>query len=125
MFDNLANFEFKRSKVQALVFYLVYGVLSFVTIFILAACLALLFPISQESASSFGFGVGAIVACIICITLSFIILKKKEKMTNFSSIIYLILTLVLSLAGGVILGMILPAFLSTQEKTSVGSNVQS
>jgi hypothetical protein len=117
MFSNLGDFGAERSVAQAIGFYLVYLVIIFVVVELLGIASGLMFSLSGSTVYSFGIGLGAIFSGIFSALIAFLILKKKDLLGNFSSIIYIIATFALGLLAGAFLGMIIPAFLSTRKKS--------
>ncbi len=114
MFKTLADFSFDRTKKQAVFFYLVYAVLSLLTVFMAGVSVAIVFPASITSAFVSPQGIGIVCVMILTTSLSFIIIKQKGLLKQFSSVVFLFLTLALAFVGGVFLGMLVPAFLTTR-----------
>ena len=104
-----------RTPWQAFGFYLAYFLLMLVVAEIVAFACAIVFGVSDANAYSYGLGVGAIIASVGSTYIAFLILKYKGSLKDFSSILYMVATLALGLFGGALLGMIIPAYLSTRK----------
>ncbi|MGI6775953.1 MAG: hypothetical protein ACOX5S_01485 [Patescibacteria group bacterium] len=111
MFKNLLDYSYKRSFKEAIGFYISYLVLTLILAVLLTSVLG---PTSGQENFDFGYRVWNLVAIIVTVTLSFLILKKKEFLGNFFYFILALLSGVLSYFGGGLLGLIPVAFLSTR-----------
>jgi len=111
MFKNLANFAYTRDIKGAIGFYVAYLIFTIILGTLIATVLGLL--INQ---SSFGFGlrIGTFTAIVMSAGLSFLIVKNKNLSSNFLFILIALLSGLLALLGGGILGLIPTAYLSTR-----------
>lgn len=112
MFKKLTDFSYKRTKVQALGFYIAYFVLTVIVSGLVGGILGLVIP--NPSFES-GVRIGTFIAIIFSVGLSFFVLKKK-RLQDFKLIVITILSGVLALFGGGLLGLIPAAYLSTLSK---------
>src|SRR3989344_3677755 len=104
MFKNLTDFSYKRNWKEAVGFYLAFFVLLIIISVLLSGMLVVMGLIDGfEEGSRFG----TIMAVIFCSIISILLLKKKKLLNNFGYII-------LSLIGGALLGLIIPAFITTK-----------
>jgi len=109
VFTNLTDFAYKRTTKQALGFYLAYLLL----IIILGALSGVLAGLALgENSYAIGLRVGNMVAILSVLVLSFVILHKKSLFKNFSLIIIALLSGVLAIIGGGLLGLIPAAYLT-------------
>jgi hypothetical protein len=115
MFRHLTDFGHQRTLVEAIGFYLVYLVLGF----ILAAGLGFLAGFVD---SGFGFegglALGTTVAIGICPVLAFSILGAKGLLNHLGYVFVAVLSVVGAAIGGLILGLVFVAFLSTRRAVS-------
>ncbi|MFV1916914.1 MAG: hypothetical protein ACC618_00275 [Patescibacteria group bacterium] len=63
-----------------------------------------------------GFKIGNLFVILVTLSLSFAILSKKNLMSNFGLILLAVLSGLLTLLGGGLLGLIPAAYLSTKKK---------
>ncbi len=107
----MTDFSFKRSRKQALGFYLGYLVL----IVLVGAVVGALFGlISGGGNLDLVLRIGNIMAILLALGLSFAILSKKKLTDNFGLILVALLSGLLAFVGGGILGLIPVAYLSTK-----------
>lgn len=115
MFNNLTKFDYVRNKKEAFGFYLAY-------LFLGAICggLAALIFANQGSDSSESFNngmeIGIIVAPIYCLALGFAILRARKE-RQFSEIILIIVSAIISYFFGVLIGLIPLAYLTTKNNS--------
>lgn len=83
---------------------------------VLAMSMGVIMGVSDDKASSFGMLMGVIASVSVSTIVTFLILKNKHLFGRFSSVLFLIAAPVLAVLGGAVLGMIIPAYLSTLEK---------
>ena len=107
----MTDFSFKRSRKQALGFYLGYLVLIVLVGAVVGAVFGL---ISGNGNLELGLRVGNIMAILLALGLSFAILSKKKLTDNFGLILVALLSGLLAFVGGGILGLIPAAYLSTK-----------
>lgn len=111
MFKNLTSFAYKRNTKEAIGFYIGYLVLIFILAYLIGASVGV---VSPSFNSQYGFQMGNIVAIITTLMLSFLILSKKRLLNNFSYLLLALLSGVLAVYGGGLLGLIPTAYLSTK-----------
>lgn len=112
MFRNLTDFSYKRSLKEAIGFYLGYLLLIVLASMILGGVSGL---VLGDRSTEVGFRIGNLVAVITVLTLSFVILSKKDLLANFGMILVALLSGILAFFGGALLGLIPTAYLSTKE----------
>lgn len=123
MFSNLTDFSFKRSAIQAVGFYIAYLVLTIV----LGALAGGVFSILTSDltvAGSYlsGVRIGAVLAVVVSTSLAFVVVSKKQRLSNFFYLILIALSGILALLAGGLAGLIIPAFLTTRDSlTTEGS----
>jgi hypothetical protein len=119
MFRRLTDFGYQRSLVEAVGFYLVYLILGIVVAAMLGAVAGLLAgPISGGSSFEGGLLVGSIFAVVACPVMAFGILYKKGLLRHFGFILVALLSVAGAAAGGLILGLIFVAFLTSRRGIS-------
>lgn len=121
MFERLADFGYVRSKKQALGFYIAYFVTVVLSLTFIGFILARAFPVVFTADNSFALGV--LGACTIFTLLSFLILRDKKLLKRFSSVVYLILTLIAAICGGSTLALVVVAFLTTRKSADMSDAV--
>lgn len=126
MFTHLTQFEYKRSKKEAFGFYIAwFGFLLLVTSLI-GALAGLLVPTEVEVGQSLfegkafelGLKMGTMFATLFSLAFSILICRAKGIISQFSSVVLIVLSGVLGLVGGGLLGFIIPAYLSTKDIVS-------
>jgi hypothetical protein len=113
MFKNLLNFSYKRSGVEAVGFYLAYFLLILLVAFLFGGLCGVIFP---DHAAVIGYRIGVVLAVCLCLYLSFLILVKKSLLNHYGYLLLAILSGILAVFGGGILGLIPVAFLTTRKK---------
>ena len=114
MFNDLTNFGLVRSTAQAIGFYIAYLCVAIVIAMTIGLTVAMLAPNPGDYNQS--VAMGAITSAAICALLAFLTLKQKNRLGTFSSIVSIIVSTALALLGGGLLGLLVPAYLTTQEK---------
>ena len=114
MFRHLTDFGHQRTPVQAIGFYLTYLVLGIAIAAGLGALVGPLAVINGGSSWDGGMLVGTIFAVIACPVLSFVMLAKKGLLSHIGFVIVAVLSVAGAAFGGLILGLIFAAFLSTR-----------
>lgn len=117
VFKNLTQFSYKRSATQAVAFYFVYLLGILVAAIIVAVILGIAVNLVDGVPDQMGAGIGTTVAALVSTFLTYMILSRKGILNNLSSFLFLVLALALSLFGGAIFGLIVPAYLTTREHT--------
>jgi hypothetical protein len=111
MFRRLTDFGHERSLIQAVGFYLAYLVLGIVLGALLGAVAGMMF---KDFGFDAGLMAGAALAVVSCPALSFAILRAKGLLSNVMLLLVAVLSVAGAAVGGLILGLIFVAFLSTR-----------
>jgi hypothetical protein len=113
MFNKLTDLKYKRDTKQAFGFYVAY----LIGIILLAMVSAAVLGVATGNQDNFQFGlrVGTFVAILSCLGLSFAILQKKKLLQNFGFILLALVSGVLALFGGAIVGLIPVAYFTTRK----------
>jgi len=115
MFKKLMDFSYKRTALEAIGFYLAYFLFFLFTLAIIGGFhSALTHPTSQQETLQTGHKIGLVFSVILCPLISFVILAKKKLLNNVFYIIVALLSGLLALPLGAILGLIPAAFLTTR-----------
>lgn len=115
MFYGLTTFKLKRTPVQGVGFYFAYLVLVALAGGVVGGVLGAFTPLENfENAFQTGTRYGAGVAAIFVIALGTIILKAKKRFNDLKSIGFVLLSALLILLGGAVLGLIPIAYLTTK-----------
>jgi len=110
MFKKLTDYSYQRNWKEAIGFYLSYLLLSFLSVFVLGMIYSLC---GGEKTNIPNLAI--LLSVFFCLVFSFVILKQK-KMFKIVYIILVLLSPILALFGGVMLGLLIPAFLTTRKK---------
>ena len=112
MFSNLTDFSVKRSTKQAIGFYIAYLVL----IILLGALVGGLVGLVSDGGEGFisPLTAGVYIGVITSLVISFTVIYRKKLLGNYLYIILAILSGLLALVGGGILGLIPSAYLTTR-----------
>ena len=116
MFKHLKDFSYKRTGLQAVGFYLAWGALTLVVVGVLGFLFGLMLISSQESTSQIattGAHIGTFLAFVTTLVIACKIAVAKKNVRETKTIVLIILTGVLSILGGALLGFIIPAYLTT------------
>lgn len=113
MFKKLTDFKYRRKPKEAFGFYIAYLIL----IVLLGALAAGFLGAIITSVQGFegGVKVGSLVSIISCVTLSFLVIKSKNLTGKFGPILLVVLSGVLAIGGGGLLGLIPTAFLTMKQ----------
>lgn len=106
MFKHLTNFGYKRNTKEAFGFYLAYLVL----VLLVGGLAGAMFATDFSS----GVIVGTRVAVVVSVFLSCVVLYKKNLFNNFGYLLLVAVSGIAAYFGGGILGLIIPAYLSTR-----------
>lgn len=115
MFKHLTDLSYTRNGKEAFGFYLAY----FLFIVIASMIVVMLFGgLNETYYDGFirGMRLGTAVAITSCLSLSFFIITQKNLLDNFGYILLALLSGLIASFGGGLLGLIIPAFLTTQGK---------
>lgn len=121
MFKKLTDFSYKRTGKEAFGFYLAYFFLALV---IGALCGAVLSLFSPADTFEEGLELGANSTIIPVITVAYIlfisgsVLVKRKLQDNFLYVVLVFISGIFSLFGGALLGLIIPAFLTTKSQAA-------
>ena len=114
MFRRLTDFGHQRTLVEAIGFYLTYLVLGIAIAAALGAIAGPLAVINGGSSFDGGMLIGTIFAVVACPVLSFTILFKKGLLTHIGYVLVAVLSVTGAAVGGLLLGLIFVAFLTTR-----------
>ena len=115
MFKKLTDFSYKRGGKEAFGFYLAY----FLVGLILGGIGGALSSV-QSGATTFsqgfnsGLGIGAMIAIVYCLVIACVVLAQRKLYKNFGYVILALLSAILAAFGGSLLGMIIPAIMTTR-----------
>jgi hypothetical protein len=116
MFKNLSDFSYQRSTKEAIGFYISYLVILILIASVLGGILSILSGTQGFNAGyALGFRVGQFVAIAGVLALSFMLLKSKNALKDIRFILILLVSGVLAIFGGALLGLIPVAYLTTQK----------
>jgi hypothetical protein len=118
MFKNLTNFSYKRNWKEALGFYLAFGLLAMFLgglVGILQAAMSTGQDITVSKYLNEHGSLIMIMSSLYCFIVAIIILGKKKLFKNFGYILLSVLTAILAVVGGALLGLIVPAFMTTRQ----------
>lgn len=111
MFSALTDFSVKRSTKQAIGFYIAYLVL---IILVGGLVGGLIGSVTGSGDFDTGLTIGTYAAVIFSVAISFAVTYKKQLLGNFLYLILVILSGILALGGGGLLGLIPAAYLTTR-----------
>jgi len=114
MFKKLTDFSYTRSGKEALGFYLAYFVFAILASMVVSGIFSILVPIRFGEAYYTGVRVGTFVSVLSSLTIAYLIVVKKNLSNNFGYILLTLLAGVSAFLGGGLLGMIIPALLTTK-----------
>lgn len=118
MFKNITDFSLKRTNIQALGFYISWVLFILILAIFLASLIEVLLGSDAMDKGRFfdiGMRMGVITAIFVSVVSTFLVIKAKNKLKDFSSLIFIILSGILAFLGGAILGMIIPSVLTTKD----------
>lgn len=119
MFKKLTEFSYKRNWKEAIGFYLAYLLVGLILGGISGGLSSI-----QSGATTFsegfdaGLGIGAIVGIIYSLIISFVVLIQRKLYKNFGWVILALLSGLLAAFGGSLLGLVIPAFMTTRGVTT-------
>ncbi len=115
MFKNLTNFSYKRNWKEAVGFYLAFFLVGVIVGAIAGALVGI-----QSGAKTFdegytaGLGAGAVVTIVYSLAIAFTVLIQRKLHANFGYIVLALFSGLLAAVGGGLLGLIIPAFMTTR-----------
>jgi hypothetical protein len=115
MFSQLGNFGYKRTALQAVGFYIAYLVFTIITAALAGMVLG---GVTGNNDFEFGKKVGIVVAIVMTLVFSFLILQAKKMTNNYMYVGLAVGAGILAYLGGGLLGLIIPAYLTTQGSDS-------
>ena len=123
MFKNLTNFLYTRNWKEAIGFYLAYFLVGLILGGILGGIGGALAVIQSGAtifgdASNTGSLVGAMGGVVYSLAIAVLLLIQKKLYKNFGYVILALLSGILAAFGGALLGLIIPAFLTTRGTAS-------
>ena len=110
MFRKLTQFDYRRSTTEAIGFYLAYLLFLALIAGLITAVVARNF---NESVV-----IGARIAVIVSPMISFFVLYKKKRLKNFGYLLLIVLSGILAMLLGLLLGLIPAAYLTTLESAT-------
>ena len=117
MFKNLTDFSYERDWKGALGFYFAYGFLGLLATLLVGGIIVAPY-VSQGATYDQGYDVGRMVGSVLapmyCLAIACLLLVKKKSYKNFGYIVLGVLSGVLGLFGGIVLGLIIPAIMTTK-----------
>lgn len=112
LFSRLTDFGYQRSKKEAFGFYIVYLLLTMIAGGVISGTAAALLDFTDVYQASVRIGTGT--ALVVCVGLSFAVLKQKKLLGNLGLVALAALSGVIALFGGALIGLIAVAFLTTR-----------
>lgn len=118
MLKNLTNFSYKRSWKEALGFYLTYLLVSISLggigdMFFGILSRALIIDRNFYSSAN----IGTMIIILFCLIIACMVLTRRKLYANFGYVILVLLSGILASFGGSLLGLIIPAFMTTRDIT--------
>lgn len=110
MFCRLTDFGHQRTPLEAFGFYLVYFSLGM----LLAAGIGAVAGLVNGTGFEGGMMIGAVLALVACPALSFVVLFKKGLFRHVGYLLVAVLSVAGAALGGLLLGLIFVAFLTTR-----------
>jgi hypothetical protein len=110
MFNNLFSYDYRRTPLEAFGFYIAYFILFVLFAFLVGLALGILGFVETDKT----FLVGVFLAMLLSLGLSLAIVVKKKLWGNFWFVLLIPLSGILGFVGGMLLGGIVPAYLSTR-----------
>ena len=123
MFKKLNDFSYERNWKEAVGFYLAYLLFGIILGFVFGFILGV-FLYSAGTTHNFeanyeiGRRIGVSFYMIYILVIFALLLIKKRMLNNFGYILLALLNVILSVFGGVIFGIIIPAFITTRKTNS-------
>lgn len=114
MFKRLTDFSYRRNGKEAFGFYLAYLLFIIIVSVIAVSFFSGISPLYDRLNT--GMRLGTTVAITSCSILSFFIITQKKLINDFGYILLALLSGLVASFGGGLLGLIIPAFLTTKEK---------
>jgi hypothetical protein len=115
MFQGLTDFGRQRTLVQAIGFYLVYLVLGIILGAVLGGVAAL---VTGNNSFDMGLMVGTVMAIVVTPLMAFGVLYAKGLLRHIGFLLVAVLSVAGAAIGGLILGLLFVAFLTTRPAAS-------
>lgn len=119
MFENIFNFELKRTAKQAFGFYLAFLILITVAIMVVVGILSLAFPSNFQD----GLKIGSLLGTLSTSLISIQIIRKK-RMFTFGYILMVMIGVFFNIFGGCIVGLIPISYITTKESNTLNKNLK-
>lgn len=110
MFKDLTNLKLRRTGKEALGFYIAYLVFTILAAVIVSGVLGAF----SGNGAQFSVGSDTLTGIVVCLVLSYLIVKKKKLTSNFANLLLILLSGALAYYGGGLLGLIPVAYLTTK-----------
>ena len=122
MFSHLTDFSYTRNWKGAVGFYLAFMLLGLLGLFIIGVAGAIINPPPPgasyadgfQAGVQFGMHIGIILITLYSLAISFVVLFKKNLQKRFWYVLLALVSGIAALFGGALLGLIIPAFLTTR-----------
>ncbi|MBM3271962.1 hypothetical protein FJY94_01605 [Candidatus Kaiserbacteria bacterium] len=122
MFNRLMDFSYTRSKKQAFGFYLAFFLLGILLSALAGGIVGLSGVLPNEATFETSFAGGMREGVLFAIPYSLIVactvLIKKRQYGSFRYVLLVIVSGLLAMFGGMLLGLLIPAYLTTKEQAS-------
>lgn len=120
MFTELSDLSYTRSALQALGFYLAWLLLAVLVaiLFSFVAVLVFFGDGFEEAVLEFGLRVGTVMAIALSMGLTYAVQRAKNLHRGFKAFFLIVIAGLLGGFGGGLLGLIIPAYLTTRDKAS-------
>ena len=112
MFKNLTNFKYKRKGWEPVGFYLAY---LFLIILITAIANGFIGSFNRPDTVYAGIRVSTIVSVIFSLFIAYTVASAKKLTKRYGNVVLILLSGVLAVWGGGLLGLIIPAYLSSKK----------
>lgn len=116
MFKNLLNFEYKRSGVELLGFYLFYIIVTCLIGGILAGVYAMVVNADAETGRAIGFKMGRIASLVLCTGISVLLIYYKKLYKSALALLLFLFTILASLLSGGLFALVFSTILSSFDK---------
>ena len=115
--NNIFDLKSKKNWKQAILFYVIYFVIGLTIVFVAGSLFGILVGDKYPDTEAFdiGFRLGQFVAILLVIGLTIYILRQKEMYKNSLGVLLGLLAIILSVLGGILLGLLPLAYLLTRE----------
>jgi uncharacterized membrane protein YoaK (UPF0700 family) len=116
MFKEITNYKYTRNNTEAVGFYLAYLLFGFMVGAIIGGLSSMVAGATTfQEGLEVGLKVGPVSAVVYVGLISFLVAKEKRLFKNIAYTILLLAGIILSIFGGSLLGLIIPAYLTTKQ----------